>query len=212
MSLTAAFEDAARAHFSNPPATWRLQPTANGWNIVDLHGAVLDTYPTQVQAEERRHNGPAAQRWHRRTDWYLGYDDTSGSRALTTLERIIVADLVDVVAGADFEIRHASSVRPARLVGQDAGDDRLWLAALLPDGCYRIRGDFFGTYQAEQLDFQDEQAVAEFRAFLYELITGKEREVPVNNTRPPTRLHSTTKNAQAAGLVENHYLCPRAAV
>jgi hypothetical protein len=105
--------------------------------------------------------------WHRRTDWYLGYDDTSGgSRALAALERLIVADLVDVVASAEFEIRRATSVRPARFVGQEVGDNRLWLAALLPNGCYRIRGEFFGTYRADELDLRDEQAGAEFRAFL----------------------------------------------
>lgn len=118
MSLVAAFEDAARAHFASPPATWRIQPGPGGWNIVDLHGAVLDTCATLAHAEECRHSGPAAQRWHRRTDWYLGYDDAGGGRALTQAS--------------------------------------------------------LGTYRADQLDFQDEQAAAEFRAFLYELITGKE--------------------------------------
>lgn len=73
MSLV-AFEDATRAHFANPPATWRLQPGPGGWHVVDLHGAVLDTCVTQAHAEDCRHSGPAAQRWHRRTDWYLGYE------------------------------------------------------------------------------------------------------------------------------------------
>lgn len=172
MSFVAVFEDAARAHFASPPATWRIQAGPGGWNIVDLHGAVLDTCASRSQAEERRHSGPAAQRWHGRTDWYLGYDDTSGSRPLTALERLIVADLIETVASADFDIRQSTSVRPARFVDQEAGDDRLWLAALLPDGRYRVRGDFSTTYRADQLDFQDEQASAEFRAFLYELITG----------------------------------------
>jgi hypothetical protein len=39
MSLVAVFEDAARAHFANPPATWRIQPGPGGFSIVDLHGA-----------------------------------------------------------------------------------------------------------------------------------------------------------------------------
>lgn len=182
MSFVAVFEDAARAHFVNPPATWRIESGPGGWNIVDLHGVVLDTCATLAQAEECRHSGPGAQRWYRRTDWYLGYDDTSGGRALTALERLVVADLVDVIASAEFEIRRATSVRPARFVGQELGDDRLWLAALLPNGCYRIRGDFFGTYRADQLDFQDEQAGAEFRAFLYELITGKELETATSHS------------------------------
>ncbi|KDE96668.1 hypothetical protein Y900_031105 [Mycolicibacterium aromaticivorans JS19b1 = JCM 16368] len=190
MSLDAVFEDAARAHFANPPATWRIHPGPGGWNIVDLHGAVLDTCATFAQGEQCRHSGPAAQRWHRRTDWYLGYDDTSGSRPLTALERLIVADLVDAVTSADFEIRRATSVRPARFVDQEASDDRLWLAALLPDGHYRVRGDFATTYRADQLDFQDEQASAEFRTFLYELITGQELATAAS--------HSTENKARAA--------------
>ena len=47
MSLI-AFEDAVRAHFANPPATWHIQPDPEGWNIVDAHGAVLDTCATAV--------------------------------------------------------------------------------------------------------------------------------------------------------------------
>jgi hypothetical protein len=167
-----------------------------------------------VQAEERRHSGPAAQRWHHRTDWYLGYDDTSGSRALTALEQIIVADLVDAVNSADFELRRSTSIRPARLVGEEVGDDRLWLAALLPNGCYRIRGDFFGTYRADQLDFQDEQASAEFCAFLYRLITGKELENryhPLPETGSRGRLGFTLDRAVLAP-VENQRMCPSLAV
>lgn len=208
MSLIAVFEDAARAHFANPPATWRIQPGPGGWNIVDLHGAALGTCATRAQAEECRHSGPAAQHWHRRTDWYLGYDDTSGSRALTALERLVVADLVDVVNSADFEIRRATNVRPARFVGQEVGDDRLWLAALLPNGCYRIRGDFSSTYRADQLDFQDEQAGAEFRAFLYELITGKALETAASTPHQTTGLRASTNKPQAAGLIEKQKLCP----
>lgn len=67
MSFVAVFEDAARAHFVNPPATWRIESGPGGWNIVDLHGAVLDTCATLAQAEECRHSGPSAQSWHRRT-------------------------------------------------------------------------------------------------------------------------------------------------
>lgn len=209
MSLVAAFEDAARAHFASPPATWRLQPGPGGWHVVDVHGAVLDTCVTLAHAEECRHSGPAAKRWHRRTDWYLGYDDAGGGRALTQLERLIVADIVDVVTDADFEIRHATSTRPARFVDQEPEDDRLWLAALLPNGRYRIRGASLGTYRADQLDFQDEQAAAEFRAFLYELITGKELATATSNPHPPTaRLHPSTNKAQTACLSENQFLCP----
>ncbi|WP_084055116.1 hypothetical protein [Mycobacterium avium] len=174
MSLV-AFEDAARAHFTNPPATWRLQPGTGRWHVVDVHGAVLDTCVTQAHAEDCRHSGPAAQRWHRRTDWYLGYDDTGGGRALTQLERLIVAAVVETVTDADFDIRCATSVRPARFVDQEPEDDRLWLAALLPNGRYRIRGASMDTYCADQLDFQDEQASAEFGAFLRELITGAQQ-------------------------------------
>lgn len=169
MSLI-AFEDAVWAHFANPPATWHIQPDPEGWNIVDAHGAVLDTCATAAQAEQCRHSGPPAQRWYRRTDWYLGYD-TRG-RALTSPERLIVADVVDIVTAADFAIRGAASIRTARFVDQDAGDDRLWLAALLSNGRYQIRGHYFGTYAADQLDFHDEQATAELCAFLREFITG----------------------------------------
>lgn len=174
MSLV-AFEDAARAHFTNPPATWRLQPGPGGWHVVDVHGAVLDTCVTLVRAEDCRHSGPAAQRWHRRTDWYLGYDDAGGGRALTQLERLIVAAVVETVNAADFDIRCATNIRPARFVDQDPHDDRLWLAARLPGGHYRVRGASLGTYRADQLDFQDEQASAEFGVFLRELITGAPR-------------------------------------
>jgi len=169
MSLI-AFEDAVRAHFANPPATWRIQPHPEGWNIIDVHGGILDTCATAAQAEHCRHNGPSAQRWYRRTDWYLGYD-THG-RALTSPERLIVADIVDIVTAADSAICGAASIRTVRFVDQDAADDRLWLAALLPNGRYQIRGHYFSTYAADQLDFHDEQATAEFCAFLRALITG----------------------------------------
>lgn len=132
----------------------------------------------------------------------FGYDDAGGGRALTQLERLIVADIVDVVTDADFEIRHATSTRPARFVDQEPEDDRLWLAALLPNGRYRIRGASLGTYRADQLDFQDEQAAAEFRAFLYELITGKGSRPPLVTRTPPTaRLHAST-NQSADGMPE----------
>ncbi len=170
MSLI-AFEDAVRAHFANPPATWRIQPHPEGWNIVDVHGAVLDTCATAAQAEQCRHSGPSAQRWYRRTDWYLGYD-TYG-RSLTGPERLIVADTVDRVTIADLEIRCATSIRTARFADQEPDDDRLWLAALLPNGRYRVRGHYFSTYAADQLDFHDEQATAELVTFLRELITGR---------------------------------------
>lgn len=180
MSLI-AFEDAVRAHFANPPATWRIQPHLEGWNIVDVHGAVLDTCATATHAEQCRHSGPSAQRWYRRTDWYLGYD-THG-RALTSPERLIVADIVDIVTAADFAIRRgAAGLRTARFVDQDANDDRLWLAALLPNGRYQVRGHYFGTYAADQLDFHDEQATAELCAFLRALITGTAMSPDVANT------------------------------
>ena len=165
-----AFEDDVRAHFANPPATWRIQPDRDGWSIVDIHGAVLDSCATVAQAEQCRHSGPSAQRWYRRTDWYLGYD-TYG-RALTSPERLIVADIVDLVTAADFDISSAASTRTARFADQERDDDRLWLAALLPSGRYRVRGHYFGTYAADQLDFHDEQATAELVTFLRELIIG----------------------------------------
>ena len=93
MSL-AVFEEVARAHFSNPPATWQVVPSRRddpGWCVVDNHGATVDHFRTKSQAEYHRHSGPAAARWHQRTDWYLGYD--LHSRTLTGPERLIIADI-----------------------------------------------------------------------------------------------------------------------
>lgn len=179
MSLM-AFEDAVRAHFVNPPATWHIQPHPEGWSIVDVHGAVLDMCATVAQAEQCRHSGPSAQCWYRRTDWYLGYD-TCG-RALTSPERLIVADIVDLVTTAESAIRGAASIRTARFVDQEPDDDRLWLAALLPNGRYQLRGHYFATYAADQLDFHDEQATAELCSFLRALITGTAPSSDVANT------------------------------
>ena len=92
---------------------------------------------------------------------------------MTGPERLIVADTVDRVTIADLEIRCATSIRTARFADQEPDDDRLWLAALLPNGRYRVRGHYFTTYTADQLDFHDEQATAELVTFLRELITGR---------------------------------------
>jgi hypothetical protein len=176
MSL-AAFEDAARAHFANPPATWRIQPAPDSsWDVVDNHGAIVESCRTEAQAERHRHNGPAAARWHGRTDWYLG-DDSRG-RALSAAEQLIVADIVELVAQAEDAVRRAAAIRPVRFGDQDAADARIWVAARRPDGRYQVHGDYFHTYEATDLDFLDDQAAEDLTTFLCALLQAGEPVAP----------------------------------
>lgn len=172
MSIS-AFEDAVRAHFANPPATWHVQPAPDcSWSVVDVHGAPVERCSTQADAEQARHSGPAAARWYCRTDWYLGYDATG--RALSALERLIVAEVVEAVARAEAAVRQAAVVRPARLLEQDINDDRIWAAALLPNNRYQLGGDYFATHDASDLDFIDQQAKEDLAGFLRQLLSGEE--------------------------------------
>ena len=173
MSL-AVFEDAARAHFSNPPAAWQVLPHRGygGWQLVDNHGAIIDRCVTKAQAERRRHSGPDAQRWYQRTDWYLGYDPNG--RTLTGPEQLIIADIIEQIGAAASAFERATDIRSVRFLDQAAGDDRIWDAAPLPNGRYQIRGDYFYTYTADALEFLDDQAAAattDLAAFLRQLIT-----------------------------------------
>lgn len=172
MSL-AVFEDAARAHFSNPPATWQVLPHRGygGWQLVDRHGAIIDRCVTKAQAERRRHSGPDAQRWYQRTDWYLGYDPNG--RTLTGPEQLIIADIIEQIDTAANAFQRATDIRPVRYIDQAAGDDRIWDAAPLPNGRYQIRGDYFHTYTAAALDFLDDHAITattDLTAFLRGLL------------------------------------------
>ncbi|MBY0390040.1 MAG: hypothetical protein K2X56_18615 [Mycobacterium pseudokansasii] len=172
MSL-AVFEDVARAHFCNPPATWQITPSHDDgwWNVVDNHGAVLDRCPSKARAEQCRCNGPAATRWYQRTDWYLGYDPHG--RSLTGSQRLIIADITELIAAASHAFRQARTVRPARFVDQGADDDRIWAVALLPTGRYQVHGDYFHTYDATELDFLDQEAITDLAADLRDLLDGE---------------------------------------
>ncbi|GAB4662430.1 hypothetical protein MOKP64_47540 [Mycobacterium avium subsp. hominissuis] len=171
MSL-AVFEDVARAHFCNSPATWQITPAHDcWWDVVDNHGAILDRCPSKALAEQCRCSGPAATRWYQRTDWYLGYDPRG--RTLTGAQQLIIADILELAAAANHAFRQASVIRPARFVDQAADDDRIWAAALLPTGRYQVHGDYFHTYDATDLDFLDDHAVtatADLAAFLRDLL------------------------------------------
>lgn len=173
MSL-AVFEDVARAHFSNPPATWQVLPDHEhgGWQLVDHHGAIIDRCLTHAQAERRRrHSGPAAQRWYQRTDWYLGYDPNG--RPLIGPEQLIISDIVEQIGAAANAFRRATDIRPVRFLDQSAADDRIWDAAPLPNGRYQIRGDYFHTYTAGELDILDDHALTattDLTAFLRDLL------------------------------------------
>lgn len=170
----AVFEDAARAHFSNPPATWQVLPDreCGGWQLVDNPGAILDRCLTKAQAERRRHSGPDAQRWYQRTDWYLGYDPNG--RTLTGPEQLIVDDLTRPILDAAHAFHRATDSRRVRYIDQAVEDDRIWDAVALPNGRYQVRGDYFHTYTAAALEFLDDQAEAattDLAAFLRQLIT-----------------------------------------
>lgn len=172
MSL-ALFEDAARAHFSNPPTVWQVVPGGvdSGWRVVDNHGAILDCCATKAQAERRRLSGPAAGRWYQRTDWYLGYDPAG--RTLTGPERLIIADINEQVLAADNAFRRDANIRLVRFRDQAADDDRIWDAAKLSNGRYQVRGDCFHTYAADELDFLDHHALAattDLTAFLRDVL------------------------------------------
>lgn len=172
MSL-AVFEDAARAHFSNPPVTWQVLPHRGygGWQLVDNHGAIIHRCLTKAEAERRRHSGPEAQRWYQRTDWYLGYDPNG--RALTGPEQLIVDDLTRLILAAAHAFHRATGSRPVRYIDQAVDDDRIWDAVELPNGHYQVRGDYFHTYTAAALEFLDAQAAAattDLTAFLRDLL------------------------------------------
>ncbi|ORB82245.1 hypothetical protein B1T44_29460 [Mycobacterium persicum] len=172
MSL-ALFEDAARAHFSNPPSIWQVLPDREygGWQLVDNHGAIIDRCLTKAQAERRRHSGPDAQRWYQRTDWYLGYDPNG--RTLTRPEQLIIADIIEQIDAAANTFQRATYIRPVLFLDQAANDDRIWDAAPLPNGRYQIRGDYFHTYTADELDFLDGHALTattDLTAFLRDIL------------------------------------------
>ncbi|MGV7724182.1 hypothetical protein PJN26_11215 [Mycobacterium kansasii] len=169
MSL-AVFEDAARAHFSNPPATWYVVPAEGaGWCLVDNHDAVIDWSQTKEQAERLRHSCPAATRWHSRTDWYLGYD--AQNRGLTATEQLIIADIVERIAAAAAVFNdHSTTIRPAQFRDRCADDDRIWPAAALPNGRYQVRGDYLHTYDPDDLDFLDEKSANDLMALLWDLL------------------------------------------
>ncbi|ORV20331.1 hypothetical protein AWB97_24580 [Mycobacterium intracellulare subsp. chimaera] len=139
--------------------------------MVDNHGATVDHFRTKSQAEYHRHSGPAAARWHQRTDWYLGYD--LHSRTLTGPERLIIADITDRIAAAANAFQRATIIRPARFRDQAVDDDRIWDAAELANGRYQVRGDNFHTYTAGDFDFLDGHAVTattDLTAFLRDLL------------------------------------------
>lgn len=169
MSL-AVFEDAARAHFSNPPATWHVVPIHEGslWNVVDNHGAVVDRCATKAHAEQCRHSGPAATRWHHRTDWYLGYDPHC--RTLTRTQQLIIDDIIEHVAATADVFNRAHVIRPVRFRERGSDDDRIWAAVLLVNGRYLVRGDYLHSYDAGDLEFLDEQTVDDLTAFLSDLL------------------------------------------
>lgn len=170
MSL-AVFEDAARAHFSNPPAAWRIQPARNNpsvWSVVDSHGVIIDRCLTQAHAQECRHSGPAATHWYQRTDWYLGYDPHS--RPLTSSERLIIADIAEMITAAGEAFRNATVIQAVRFADQDPDDERTWEATLLPNGRYQLRGHYFHTYAAAELCFVDPDAITDLAAFLRDLL------------------------------------------
>jgi len=173
-----AFEDSVRAHFSHPPHAWQIQRSHEdySWNIVDVHGAILESCPAKAQAEERRCSGPAAAQWQRRTDWYLGND--AHGRALTPVERLIVSEVIELIGAADEAFHRARVVKPVQLAGQGADDDRIWDAARLADGRYQLRGDYFCTYGDADLVFLDKRAiatVADFEGFLRDLLNPPKR-------------------------------------
>jgi hypothetical protein len=139
--------------------------------VVDNHGAILDCCTTRAQAERRRSSGPAAVRWYQRTDWYLGYDPAG--RTLTGLERLIIADINEQILAADNAFRCDTNIRPVRFTDQAADDDRIWDAAELSNGRYQVRGDYFHTYAAGELDFLDRHAptaTTDLTAFLRDLL------------------------------------------
>ncbi|MDP7707418.1 hypothetical protein [Mycobacterium sp. TY815] len=169
MSL-AVFEEAARAHFANPPVTWYVVAAQEiGWRLVDNHDVVVDRAPTRERAEQLRYSCPAAIRWHARTDWYLGYD-TQGRR-LTASEQLVISDIVERIAAAATVFKDpAATIRPAQFRERGADDDRIWPAVALPDGRYQLRGDYLHAYDPDDLDFLDETSASDFMALLCDLL------------------------------------------
>lgn len=160
----AAFQDTALAHFYNPPATWRIDHGRDGWwTLTDIHGAPIERYQTQHQAERARHSGPAAQTWYSRTDWYLGY---AAGRTLTRPERRFVAQLVEQANNAAPD----GARRPIRFIDQAPDDDRTWTAIQRPDGRYYVHGAGPYPHDADDLEFLDEPATTRLAALIASLI------------------------------------------
>jgi hypothetical protein len=90
--VMAAFEDAVRHHFTNPPSTWTVRKVADRyWTVVDPHGTAIETHPTKKTAEQARASGTHVSIWHQKAAWYRGESRDPRSRTLTDEERAIAA-------------------------------------------------------------------------------------------------------------------------
>jgi hypothetical protein len=88
----AAFEDAVRHHFANPPETWTVRKVADRyWAVVDQDGNTIETTSTKKAADAARTAGRYVTYWHERSAWYRGTDTDPRSRELTPDERSVVA-------------------------------------------------------------------------------------------------------------------------
>lgn len=168
MSL-AAFEQAARRHFANPPATWTVHRVApRNWQVRTRGGAVIDRSTTKVAAEQSCQDGPYVKLWQERTDWYFGRSKNPRDRPLTTEERAIIDHITHPTDTAD-------TIAAVRFCDRDQHDHQTWIATLAPDGRWKIEGLPWWTFAADELDFLDDDDPASSAAMLDELSAACER-------------------------------------
>lgn len=133
MTIT-AFENAARWHFANPPATWTVHKVdARTWHIRATDGTVVDRFTTKRAAEQGRVDGAYVTLWHEKTAWYMGQSQNPRDRALSAQERAVIEEIVGYVNrnATSFEQAVADQIRRVRFRDRDEDDTETWEAIRL---------------------------------------------------------------------------------
>lgn len=128
-----AFEDAAREHLANPPATWTVhRVAARTWQVRTRDGAIVDRCASKAAAVQSRQDGTHVRLWQERTDWYLGRSTNPRDRPLTADERAVIDEILHP---ADTAPGH---VRAVRFCDRDNDDHQVWIATRTPEGRWAV--------------------------------------------------------------------------
>lgn len=148
--MLSAFEDAAREHLANPPATWTVHRVATRtWQVRTRDGAVVDRCATKAAAEQSRQDGTYVRLWQERTDWYLGRSTNPRDRPLTADERAVIDKILHPVDTAPGD------VRAVRFYDRDNHDHQAWIATRTTEGRWAIEGLPWWTFAPDELEFLD---------------------------------------------------------